>query len=59
MGTGKFAVLGFAIDPGVTGLCDAPNTFHSLECFLLAIFSRVLCLRWFAVSQAADNYSPP
>ena len=59
MGTGKFAVLSFAVDPGVIGLCDAHNTFHSLERFLLAIFIRVLRLRWLAVSRAADNYSPP
>lgn len=42
-------MLSFAIDPGVTGFCDAHNTFHSLERFLLAIFSCVLRLRWVAV----------
>ena len=59
MGTGKFSVLSFAVYPGVIGLCDAHNTFQSLERFLLAIFIRVLRLRWLAVSRAADNYSPP
>ena len=56
MGTGKFAVQSFAIDPGVIGFCDARNTFPSLEHFLLAVFSCVLHFRWVcSVSQAAHN----